>query len=191
MNLNISKIIYKFDNYILFLVKSRLKNKYLDFIMPFITSLGNLGAVWIMIAIALLIDKPYRTIGSMALITLIISTIIGEGIVKHIVKRIRPCDLKNKIDLLIEKPMSYSFPSGHTLSSFAVASILSVNITRYRVAFIAIALLIALSRIYLIVHYPTDIIAGIVLGLMCSKLILVAFQQGYFQKFETLFKNIT
>ncbi|WP_309452169.1 phosphatase PAP2 family protein [Clostridium sp.] len=141
--------------------------------MPKITILGNLGIIWIVMAVALLLDKPYRIIGNYVLITLIISTAIGEGIVKHLVRRFRPFNKINDVKLLIKKPLTYSFPSGHTLSSFAVASVLSVFFTEYAVIFIGIAFLIALSRIYLYVHYPTDVIGGIIFGILCSKLIFI------------------
>lgn len=173
IHLNISKKINKFDMYILFIIKNYIQNKYLDILMPKITSLGNLGIIWIAIAIVLLLDKSYKVIGNMVLITLIISTVIGEGIIKHLVRRFRPCSKINDIKLLIKKPLSYSFPSGHTLSSFAVASVLSVFFTEYELIFIGIAFLIALSRIYLYVHYPTDVVAGVIFGLLCSKLVFI------------------
>lgn len=173
MHLNISKKINKFDMYILFILKKYIQNKYLDILMPIVTSLGNLGVIWIVMAIVLLLDKPYRMIGNMVLITLIISTVIGEGIIKHLVRRFRPCSKVNDVKLLIKKPLSYSFPSGHTLSSFAAASVLSAFFTEYGLVFIGIAFLIALSRIYLYVHYPTDVIAGVIFGLLCSKLVFI------------------
>lgn len=171
--LNISKKINKFDMYILFIIKKYIQNKYLDILMPIITRLGNLGIIWILMAIILLLDKPYRMVGNMVLIALIISTVIGEGIIKHLVRRFRPCSKVNNIKLLIKKPLSYSFPSGHTLSSFAVASVLSVFFTEYKLFFLGVAFLIAVSRIYLYVHYPTDVVAGVIFGLLCSKLVFI------------------
>lgn len=190
MYLNISKRINKFDTNVLLLIKNHMQNKYLDIFMPLITGLGNIGVIWIAIAIGLIADKPYRSIGEVVLITLIISTIIGEGIVKNIVKRVRPFNLNSDIALLITKPISYSFPSGHTLSSFAVSGVLSVYFTQYRLIFLTIAFLIALSRLYLYLHYPTDVIAGIVFGLLCSKLIFIILQEDYLQKFVLLYKAI-
>lgn len=171
--LDILKKISKFDVYILFIIKKYIQNKYLDILMIIITSMGNLGMIWIVIVIVLLLDKPYKMIGNVVLITLIISTVIGEGIIKHLVRRLRPCSKFNDIKLLIKKPLSYSFPSGHTLSSFAVASVLSVFFVEYQLIFIGIAFLIALSRIYLYVHYPTDVIAGVIFGVLCSKLVFI------------------
>lgn len=166
-------LIQKLDNYILYAIKKYVQNKYLDILMTIITAMGNLGLIWIIIAVALLLDKPYRLIGYIVIFTLVVSTIVGEGIIKHIVRRVRPCNQQNNVSLLIRKPISYSFPSGHTVSSFAVAEVLSMYFTQYKLTFIAIAFLIALSRVYLYVHYPSDIIAGIIVGILCSRVIFI------------------
>lgn len=171
--------IQRLDNYILCAIKKYVQNKYLDILMPIITAMGDLGFIWIMVAVVLLLDKPYRLIGDTVILTLIISTIIGEGIVKHIVRRARPCNHENNVSLLITQPISYSFPSGHTLSSFAVAEVLSMYFTQYKFIFMTVAFLIALSRLYLYVHYPTDVIAGIIVGILCSKLIFMILPDSY------------
>lgn len=183
--------IHTFDNYILFTISRRIRNRYLDKVMPIITSLGNLGIVWIMIAGVLMINEQHRLIGGVVILTLIISTLIGEGIIKHIVRRARPCSYKESMHLLIDKPLSYSFPSGHTLSSFAVAEVLSAYFEQFRIIFLAIAFLIALSRIYLYVHYPTDVIAGIIIGIVCSKIVFIILQGGYLQEISLLDRIFT
>lgn len=181
-------LVQSFDNYVLGSIRKHVQSKYLDRIMPIITSMGNLGFVWIVIAVFLIFHVKYRIIGSIVILTLITSTGIGEGIIKHIVKRVRPCNQKN-IALLIPKPVTYSFPSGHTLSSFAVAEMLSLFFTRYRLIFIGIAVLIAFSRLYLYVHYPSDVIAGVIIGILCSKLIFIAFQKGYLLEVGVLLRK--
>lgn len=167
-----------------------MKNKYLDRLMPIVTSMGNVGFIWIVISGILVLNKPYRSIGNMVILTLIVSTIIGEGIVKHIVRRVRPCNYQNSINILISKPMSYSFPSGHTVSSFAVAETLSAYFSQYRLIFMGIAFLIAFSRIYLYVHYPTDVIAGIIIGILCSKLIFIILQAGYLSRLPAVINKV-
>ena len=179
MYINIEKNIAKFDNYILNIIKRYVHNKYLDIIMPITTVMGNLGVIWILIAIILILDKPYRVVGNSIILTLIISTIVGEGIIKHIVRRVRPCNKLENINAISLKPKSYSFPSGHTLSSFAAAEMLSMYFTEYKLLFMLIAFLIALSRLYLYVHYPTDVISGIIIGVICSKIIFTILQNGY------------
>ncbi|MDD3224383.1 MAG: phosphatase PAP2 family protein [Clostridium sp.] len=173
MNFNVLNGISVLDNYILFIIRKYIQNKYLDKVMWLMTTMGNGGAIWVLISIILILNVQYREVGNITLLTLLLSTIISEGIIKHIVKRIRPCNNENNFNLLISKPISYSFPSGHTVSSFAVASVLSSYFVQYSLIFMGIASLIALSRIYLHVHYPSDIIAGILIGVLCSKLIFL------------------
>lgn len=189
MNQSILKRINKFDNYILFNIEKYMQNEYLDRLMPIVTSMGNGGLIWITIAGVLMLDKSYKAIGNVVILTLIISTIIGEGIVKHLVRRVRPCNYQSTINLLIAKPMSYSFPSGHTVSSFAVAEILSIYFSQYKLIFIGVALLIAFSRLYLYVHYPSDIISGIIIGILCSKLVFIILRQDYLSKYAVIFHN--
>ena len=113
----------------------------------------------------------------MALGALILSTILGEGILKHVVQRVRPSEDIPAVNLLIAKPLSYSFPSGHTASSFAVAGVLAKYFKDYAIEFLGLASLIAFSRLYLYVHYPTDVLAGIILGLICSRIIIYMFSR--------------
>lgn len=182
MYLSTLKRINSFDNYILCVIRKYLQNRYLDILMPIVTSMGNLGAIWIIIAVIISAYNTQMKIGYMIILTLTISTIIGEGIVKNIVRRIRPCNPYNNFKILISRPLSYSFPSGHTLSSFAAAEVLSLYYFQYRFIFMGIAFLIALSRVYLYVHYPTDIVASVILSTLCAKLTLITLQSGYIEK---------
>lgn len=168
-------LIQRFDSSILLYIKNNLHNPVMDKTMIIITSLGNGGGIWIIIAALLMINKKYRKIGFMALGALLLSTILGEGILKHLVQRIRPSADIPAVNLLIAKPLSYSFPSGHTTSSFAVAGVLAKYFKKYAVEFFSLAFLIAFSRLYLYVHYPTDVLAGMVLGLICSEIIIYLF----------------
>ena len=187
--MKVISLVQNLDNYILFAIKKHTQNKYLDELMPLVTGMGNLGVVWIIMALILMLNRQYRLIGGIVILTLIISTIVGEGIIKNIVKRVRPCNLQSNLRLLITKPVSYSFPSGHTLSSFAVAGVLSVYFSQYKLIFMTIAFLIALSRIYLYVHYPTDVIAGIIIGMLCSKLVFIILQGNFIQDIGSLYGN--
>lgn len=92
MYLNALKEINKFDNYILCFIKKHVHNKYFDILMPMITSMGNLGAIWIIIAAIISLGNTHRLIGYMVVFTLIIGTILGEGIIKNIARRVRPCN---------------------------------------------------------------------------------------------------
>lgn len=170
-------LIQKFDNTILLLIKNNMHNPIMDKVMVIITSLGNMGLIWIVISFLLMINKKYRNVGIMTLVALILSTILGEGILKHLVQRVRPSADIPAVNLLIAKPLSYSFPSGHTTSAFAAAGILVKYFRNHSQEIYTLAFLIAFSRLYLYVHYPTDVLAGIILGLICSNITVYLFDK--------------
>jgi Membrane-associated phospholipid phosphatase len=175
--MKIISLVQNFDNFILLYIKNNMHGCIMDRAMVIITSLGNAGFIWIVIAVLLMCDKKYRNIGFMALGALILSAVLGEGILKHAVQRIRPSADISAANLLISKPLSYSFPSGHTASSFAVAGVLAKYFKDYALEFFGLASLIAFSRLYLYVHYPTDVLAGIILGLTCSSITIYMFNR--------------
>ena len=170
-------LIKKFDSSMLLYIKDNMHGPIMDKVMVISTYLGNGGIIWIIIAALLMTSKKHRKIGFMTIAALILSTILGDGILKHVVGRIRPSANIPAINLLIESPLSYSFPSGHTTSSFAVAGVLAKYFKHYALGLFSLASLIAFSRLYLYVHYPTDILTGIVLGLICSGLIIYVFNK--------------
>lgn len=138
---------------------------FLDGVMPFITSLGDAGWFWIAIAAVMLFFKKTRKTGLMMGVALICGLLVGNLFLKPVVARIRPYELNAAVELLIEKPHDFSFPSGHTLASFEGAVVLLLREKKYiGIPAMVIACLIAFSRMYLYVHYPTDIIGGILLG---------------------------
>lgn len=165
----------KTDNIILRWINGKLRNKAFDKIMPIITSIGNLGIVWIIISVLLITKKDYRVLGQMIITSLIITTIIGEGIIKNIVKRKRPFYGENDKELLITKPITYSFPSGHTASSFAVATVFIKTDNAASFEIVLLASLIAFSRVYLGVHYPSDVIGGGIIGAICGVITFLLF----------------
>ena len=170
-------VLQNIDNSILLFIKNNMHSYIMDKAMVTITSLGNGGVVWIVIAVLLMINKKYRKIGFIVLGALTISAVLGEGILKHLIQRIRPCADIPAINMLIAKPLSYSFPSGHSASSFAGAAVLANYLKKYKFIFFGLAFLIAFSRLYLYVHYPTDVLAGIILGLICSKVSIYIFSK--------------
>jgi undecaprenyl-diphosphatase len=164
-------MIQKIDIAMLQFINNNLQNPVLDKLMPIITSLGDSGMIWVIISFILMLSKKYKKVGILSILALILSTIIGEGILKNLIQRPRPFYELTNIQLLIEKPLSYSFPSGHTGSSFAVAGVIGILIKKYRIPVIISAIIMAFSRLYLFVHYPTDIVGGIALGLTCSYIV--------------------
>ena len=132
--------------------------------MPIITSLGNGGIIWILTALILIATKKYRVTGIAVLAALLLNLLIGNIILKPLIARVRPCDINTAVQLLIPRPTDYSFPSGHTLSSFAAATVIFLRDKRFGIAALILASLIAFSRLYLYVHYLSDVLGGIVIG---------------------------
>lgn len=139
---------------------------FLDWFMPLVTSLGNGGIFWILLAVLLLCTKRYRVTGLMLGVSLLLGLIIGNLTLKPLIGRLRPFEVDSAISLLIEPPGDASFPSGHTLASFEGATVLMVKEKKLGIPALILAILIALSRLYLQVHFPTDVLFGMVLGIV-------------------------
>lgn len=140
-----------------------------DRIMVFITSLGNGGRIWILLAVLLLAVPRTRKSGWVLTAALVLDYILCNGILKNLVGRIRPCDVNATVQLLIARPKDFSFPSGHTAVSFAAVSALYyAGEKKLWKPALVLAVLIAFSRLYLYVHYPTDILGGIMVGWICG-----------------------
>lgn len=163
--------IQNFDNQtILNIYDFMINHQILKNILSFITTLGNSGFIWILFAIIFYTKKSTRKYGLFMLIALIIGFIIGNIILKNLIGRERPFI---QLDLIpfINAPKGYSFPSGHSLSSFIGASCIFFINKKWGVLAFILAFLIAISRVLLVVHYPTDIIFGALLGILISFLL--------------------
>lgn len=140
-----------------------------DAIIPLLTYLGEFGAIWIILAIVLLINRKYRKVGLIVAVALILDLIICNGILKNIFQRTRPCDINTSIKLLVPHPSEYSFPSGHTAASFAAASaLLFAKKYKWSIYAYILAAIIAFTRLYLYVHFPTDILGGMAAGFLAG-----------------------
>ena len=151
-------------------------NVFLNSIMIAASFIGNGGMVWLFIA-AMLLRKPSGKIFAFLIIgSLITEFIIVEVIIKNIVKRARPIveDISQK--MLIKLPITYSFPSGHTASSFAVTTVLALLSSHLFFAALPIAILISFSRVYLRVHYPSDVIAGVLVGFISGSIAVLLYR---------------
>ncbi len=146
-----------------------IHNPITDFIFSAITFLGDEGYIWIGIGIILLFFPKHRKTGIAVLIGLIVFHIICNTGLKNIIARPRPYTLVPEfLNSMpdIHVPSSYSMPSGHTMSAFVCATILARNYAKMKYPLYTLAFLMGLSRIYLLVHYPTDVIVGAVLGIL-------------------------
>ena len=162
-----SDLIFTIDQYFLEVI-GQLENPVLDFLMPLLTSLGNGGVLWILISIALLCFKTTRKCGCAMAIALTLVLIFGNIILKPLIARSRPFMIDETINLLITPPTDFSFPSGHTYSAVACAYVIYHYYKKWGIAAWCLAIVIAFSRMYLMVHYLTDIIGGIALGVLCG-----------------------
>ena len=173
------------DGGVLLFIQEYIRNPILNAVMIFITNLGNGGLIWIAATIGLLIPKKTRKVGIMSAVALLGSLIINNEIIKNLVKRPRPFVTFTDLQIIIPTPSQYSFPSGHTASSFAAASVFYKHLPKkLGIPSVVLAGLIGFSRLYVGVHYPTDVIAGVVMGIFLSYLaeFLVNFVQEKMKK---------
>ena len=165
-----------FDLPILNWIQQYMQSDFLDFIMPYITVLGDAGIFWIACSVILMLVPKQRKAGFSMAIALIFGVIVCNMILKPLVGRIRPYDYNLQVlklnwedflihgKLLVETPHDFSFPSGHTIASFEASVALYKHNKRLGIPALILACLIAFSRMYLYVHYPTDVIASVILG---------------------------
>ena len=144
---------------------------WLSAIMIFFTKLGDEGFLWIAVSIVLLLFPKTRKCGVAMALSMLLTTILGNKIIKNIVARPRPFAVDESVKLLIEQPGQYSFPSGHTANGFTAAVSIFLFYKKPGIAALVVAGIIAFSRMYLFVHYPTDILGGIVLGTLDAALV--------------------
>ena len=137
-------------------------------IMAFVTMLGEAGWFWILLVVILLCTKRFRKCGVAVLLALVLDFLLANVILKPLVARPRPCWINDTVELLVRVPKDYSFPSGHTMASFAAAGALLLTEKKLGICSLVLAFLMGISRLYFYVHFPTDVLAGMVLGLLCG-----------------------
>lgn len=148
-----------------------LHTPFLDKIMVFITRLGDAGIIWIVLSIVLLLIPKTRKSGVVMVAALVVDVILCNIVLKNLVARTRPYDVNTGVHLLVAKLHDYSFPSGHTAASFASVTALYLAGEKKLWKFaLVLACLIAISRLYLYVHYPTDVLGGILFGVISGYL---------------------
>ena len=151
------------DFAILQYIQQHIANPLLDYVMIAITHLGDYGIMWIALCVILLAMPKTRRSGVMLAVAMVAGLVICNIVLKNAIARPRPF-MVDSFPILINPPMGYSFPSGHSCNSFVAATVIGMNYKRYRTVAFVMALLIAFSRVYLYVHYPSDVIAGAAIG---------------------------
>ncbi len=158
-----------FDLPILDWIAANLWCPVLDTLMPIITLFGDAGIFWIAISVLFLFTRKYRKTGLGMALALAMGLLLCNIILKPAIGRMRPYDFQmeyftKEIQLIAGGMHDFSFPSGHTIASFEAAVVIALNDKKLGIPAMILAVLIAFSRLYLYLHYPTDVIVSIVLG---------------------------
>ena len=167
-----------------FQLVEKLWNPVLDAIMVFITHLGDDGIFWIVLALILCVFKKTRKLGVLVILGLGVASLINNVVLKQIFERPRPFNFEGWPSQfiypeLIERPHSFSFPSGHTSSSLGAATPLLIKANKkLGIPIFILAVLVGFSRVYVHVHYPTDVIVGMIVGIVGGIIAVVAFKYG-------------
>lgn len=166
----------------------KIRTDFLDRLMPSISFLGKWAVLWLVIAIMCLAVKKYRKIGVSLAINIVIDTISCSLILKPIVQRLRPYTLNEYITLIVPPERDfYSFPSGHSLFAFGAATIIFIYNKKLGICMYLLAAMIAFSRLYLYVHFPTDVMTGAAVGILLA-ILSYKLQQMFFS--ETKLKHL-
>ena len=172
------EMITSIDFNILDFIQSTMRCDFLDGVMTFFSCIGNAGGIWIIAAVIMLCFRKTRATGVMVLCAALAGYLIGEIALKNVVCRPRPFVINSDMILNISPPSGYSFPSGHSCSSFAAATVMFVRDKRFGIPALIIAFFIAFSRLYNYVHFPSDVLFGILLGIICAVVTIIVFKKA-------------
>ena len=158
------------DPQILLWVQQHMRGDVATMFWESMTDIGNLGLIWMFISLFLFVRKKTRITGTTAFLAIFMDLVVSNGILKPLIARPRPFLAYTDIVPIISPPADFSFPSGHTAIAFAVAFVIfEMMPKRYGIPALFLAVLIGLSRLYLGVHYPTDVLGGILIGCLVAK----------------------
>ena len=146
-----------------------MRNPIMDaFILALTNIMGSYGQIWLIIGAALCIFKKTRSCGAAILISYALVFLTGQFALKDLIARARPCHIDETVELLVRRPSSFSCPSTHTAWAFAAATSIFLYFRKPGIGVLIIAALIGFSRMYLFVHFPTDVLLGAVLGIILA-----------------------
>lgn len=161
---SVGLVLWKFDFEILFFIQNHIRCDFLDIVVPFYTSLGEDGILWIAVGCIMLIPKKTRKCGVMVLAALLVMLVVNNIVLKNLIARPRPCATYPEMVDLVHVPSSYSFPSGHTVSAIAVAVTIWLQHKKLGIVALVMAVIMGLTRLYVFVHFPTDVYGGMIVG---------------------------
>ena len=168
------------DFSVLYWMQENLRCSFLDGISVFLSVAFNGGITWFVIIAVMLCFKKTRVAGAVMFVSIALAFLFGELMLKNIICRVRPCNQDLSIVLAVSRPSAYSFPSGHTGSSFAAAMGLFLCHKKWGIAALVFAGIMGLSRMYLFVHFLTDVLAGALLGVLCAVAVWLVFKKFKF-----------
>jgi undecaprenyl-diphosphatase len=166
------------DVSLFYLLNGKAQNPVLDFVMPILTTLDYWRIPIIVLAVGLVIfgKKRGRIVVLLLVLGITLSDQICNSVLKPLVGRVRPCNVLANVHLLVGCTKAFSFPSSHATNIFTGMSIFSFVYPKLKIGFFVIAALVAYSRVYVGVHYPFDVAAGVALGIACAVTVIVLYQ---------------
>ena len=168
---------------VLLWIQEHMRNDFLTPVLTFLTHLGDHGYFWIALTILFLLLKKTRKVGGLMTCSLLLNTLVNNVLLKNLVARTRPYEVVDGLHRIIEAQSDYSFPSGHTGSAFAVAVVVFLMCPRkIGVPVLVFAFVIAFSRLYVGVHFPTDVLGGALIGAVIAYLVCAVYQRKTGQK---------
>lgn len=168
---------------VLLWIQEHMRNDFLTPVFTFLTHLGDHGYFWIALTILFLLLKKTRKVGGLMTCSLLLNTLVNNVLLKNLVARTRPYEVVDGLHRIIEAQSDYSFPSGHTGSAFAAAVVVFLMGPRkIGVPVLVFAFVIAFSRLYVGVHFPTDVLGGAVIGAVIAYLVCAVYRRKTGQK---------
>ncbi|MDO5345871.1 MAG: phosphatase PAP2 family protein [Lachnospiraceae bacterium] len=162
-------MLQQIDLSVLLWIQENLRADFMNGFWKAVTFLGNGGWFWIVLGAGMLFWKRTRPVGTAVLLALVIGAVITNLGLKNLVARIRPYDFSDQVRLLIAPQVDFSFPSGHSCASFAAATVCWKRLPRrYSIPAMVLAVMIAFSRLYVGVHYPSDVLGGVLIGIFAG-----------------------
>lgn len=183
--------LYQIDLSLFHVCNQGIANAPFDAIFPYLTDVKNWYSAYAVSWVALIIfgKRTGRIAAILIIPTIVLSDYISSALIKNLVERVRPCFAVENVRLIVGTTGGFSFPSSHAVNNFAMAALFSYHYPRARISLFVFAFLVAFSRIYLGLHYPSDMLGGAVIGMGIGFLIAISFD--FVEKRFFLRKNMS